>query len=142
MNKCQFSNDENIHIGKMLHENSYRRDGVTSRLFGLKPDRVDWKNREIHEIKKSSSCIQAAEKQLIFYLCLMSAATQKIWKGYITEHPKKKKHRVELSVTNVSEALVSHKKIIEIKSLEEIPKVDKLKICCGCSNRGFCWGSV
>lgn len=62
--------DENIQIGKWIHENSYSREKKELDFGNIKVDITDNKDGSliIQEIKKSSKFIKSAKMQLLFYL--------------------------------------------------------------------------
>ena len=66
-----YDNDD-IDIGRLIHENSYKREKKEIRLDNLVFDFVKTKNEiEIYEVKKSSKLTIGALYQLYFYLWIL-----------------------------------------------------------------------
>lgn len=62
--------DENMDIGRFLHENTYSREKKEIDFCGMKLDILKKESGQlvIGEIKKSSKYIESAEMQLLHYL--------------------------------------------------------------------------
>jgi len=131
--------DDNIMIGKMLHEESYKRD---SKEIGINNSRIDMVKNEnnnliIIEIKKSSKTIDAAIMQLLFYIYQAYKDGLKIT-GELRIPKEKKIIKVELNEENnkkIEDAIEGIKKIIN----GNIPELIKNSHCKNCAYSEFCW---
>lgn len=131
--------DDNLRIGRTIHEESYVREVKEIELFGSKIDILSTKNDElvIGEIKKSSKNLKMATKQLLFYLYQLKKLGIKA-KGEIKIPLEKKVIRKELSDEDIEEienVLSEINTIIEKK----IPAAVNIPYCKNCSYSEFCW---
>ena len=76
-------NNENVQLGKLLDENSYKRDDKHIQIDGvINIDFIHY-NRELHEIKKSRAVEEAGIWQLKYYLYYLEERGVKGIKGRI-----------------------------------------------------------
>lgn len=132
--------DENIVIGKFIHENSYSREKKELDFGNIKVDITDNKDGSIivQEIKKSSKFIESARMQLLFYLYEIRK-TGSDTKGILLIPEEKKREEVILdkeSEEKLEKAIEDIKKII---SMEKPPKAEKIKYCRNCAYSEMCW---
>ena len=131
---------ENVKLGKILHEDSFKReksfliDNLINVDFIKLTDCV-----EIHEVKKTQKMDKSHEYQLLYYMYyLKNEKDIKNIKGYL-DYPKNKKKKEIFLTKEKEEELV---KIIEdIKKINsnEMPKPKKSKICRKCAYFEFCF---
>lgn len=132
--------DENIVIGKFIHENSYSREKKELDFGNIKVDITDNKDGSIivQEIKKSSKFIESARMQLLFYLYEIRK-TSADTKGILLIPEEKKREEVildEESEEKLEKAIEDIKKIV---SMEKPPKTEKIKHCRNCAYSEMCW---
>ena len=109
--------NENVQLGKLLDENSYKRDDKHIEIDGIiNIDFIHEKN-ELHEIKKSKSIEEAG----IDYPLL------------------KKNVDVELSDEDCKKLDDIIKEIISVKNQEYPPKLEEKKICKKCAYYDLCF---
>jgi CRISPR-associated exonuclease Cas4 len=131
--------DDNISIGRNLHEESYKDEYKEISVFGSKMDLVSKKDGKlvVGEIKKSSRNIKSSRMQLLFYLFQLKQVGI-IAKGELKIPLEKKIINVEL--TTDDEVLITST-IEEIyKTIQEpIPQPEYIPFCKKCSYSEFCW---
>jgi len=111
--------DENISIGRLVHEKSFVRDKKNINLGEVVFDFVRDKERyTIFEIKKSSRLVEPTRYQLYYYLWYAKRLGKNI-KGVLV-YPKEKKREVVELTSEVE-------KEIEV-IIEEIPKIISLSL--------------
>lgn len=76
-------NNENVQLGKLLDENSYKRDDKHIQIDGVINIDFIHDNRELHEIKKSRAVEEAGIWQLKYYLYYLEERGVKGIKGRI-----------------------------------------------------------
>ncbi len=131
--------NDNIVIGKSIHENAYKRN---SKEIGIINSRIDMIKHEndnlvVVEIKKSSKTLDAAKMQLLFYIYELSGSGQKI-KGELRFPTEKKIIKLELTDENKKEL---ENTILDINNLikSEMPPLVKNSHCKNCAYSEFCW---
>ncbi len=133
-------NSELVSIGRLLHEQSYRRerreeiiDNTIAIDFMRKGDIL-----ELHEVKKSNKMEKAHRFQMIYYLYYLK--NKGVAARGIIDYPKlRKREYVELNDENekiIVEVLDSIKRII---SLSAPPLPRRKRICRNCSYYEFCF---
>lgn len=135
------SESDQVLMGKLLHENSYKREQLKEiELERIKIDIINRKANEIHEIKKSKKMEKAHEYQLLYYLYFLKKKV-KINVIGIIDYPLLKK-RVKIDLTYEKEKLLE-------SILDEIGKIIKNEIppepewksyCRHCAYKELCWG--
>ena len=93
--------DENIELGRFIHENSFTRNDKEITFGNVKFD-VIFKNKKeivIGETKKSSKYEKASKWQLMFYLKVLKEAGISA-KGVLLYPQEKKRSEVELTLEN------------------------------------------
>ena len=132
--------DDNIKLGRFIHENTYKKNKKEIMIGNVKFDLLKKKKNclIIGEIKKSSNYTISSEYQLLYYLReLKNAGFQS--KGELLFPEEKKKIVVELTAEKESELEKIISEIEEIINQElPIPPV-KNKFCHNCAYNEFCW---
>ena len=133
---------ENVKMGKILHEESFKRekeaeiDGKIAIDFVRKKDGI-----ELHEIKKTPALEESHKWQLLYYLYYLRKfkGIDKA-KGIINYPSLKKVVEVELSEEKEKEMGNVLARIEEIIGMPKPPACEKKSICKKCSYYEFCWG--
>lgn len=132
--------DENIRIGRMIHENHYNRERKEVAIGNSKVDVADLNDgiMRISEVKKSSKYLDASLIQLKYYMMLFSDAGA-IVSGEIRIPAERKKLKVELSDSDRTHI---REKIDEIgrtvRNLKPPPAL-KIPFCRKCAYSELCW---
>lgn len=130
--------NDSVAIGKLLHEDRYKKNIKNITIDGISIDFVKaGKKLEIHEVKKSKKMDAADKAQLLFYLYYLKK------KGFeatgILNYPLlNKTERIELSQ---EDEICIEKDIEDIKRivLGSIPASERKKICLKCAYQEFCY---
>lgn len=131
-------NNDDIDIGKYIHEKSYSRENKEIKFDNMVFDYV--KNKEnltIFEVKKSSSLTIGAKYQLYFYLYNLKNCGKEV-KGVLV-YPKERK-REEILLTDEIIKEMNHilEGIVKVVNLEKPPIAVKMPYCKGCSFFELC----
>ena len=130
--------NDSVAIGKMLHEDRYKKNYKNITIDGISIDFVKaGKILEIHEIKKSKKMDEADKAQLSFYLYYLKK------KGFeatgVLNYPLLNKvERIELSPEDeiyIERDIEDIRKIV----LGSIPSPERKKICLKCAYQEFCF---
>jgi len=132
--------DENIQIGKWIHENSYSREKKEVDFGNIKIDIADNKDGSIivQEIKKSSKFIESAKMQLLFYLYEIRK-TGVDTKGILLVPEEKKREEILLDKQSEEKLEKTIEDIKNIISMGRPPKPQKIKYCKNCAYSEMCW---
>lgn len=130
--------NDNVALGKILHEDRYKKNSKNITIDGISIDFVKTGKRiEIHEIKKSKKMDTADRAQLLFYLYYLKK------KGFdaigVLNYPlMNKTEKVEM---NERDEIGIEKDIEEIKKivLGSMPLPVNKKICLKCAYQEFCF---
>jgi CRISPR-associated exonuclease Cas4 len=130
--------NENVKIGKELHEIRYKNERKEVSMDNIKYDFVrKGKNIEIHEIKKTDKLKKAHTMQVLYYLFRLDLNGIKAT-GFL-DYPLTNKHKkIVLEDKDKCEII----KIIEnIKKIisDEPPQPEYKNYCKSCSYFEFCW---
>ena len=132
-------NNDDISIGKLIHENSYSRENKELRVDNMVFDYVKNKgNLTIFEVKKSSRLTEGAKYQLYFYLYNLRNVEPDV-EGVLVYPKEKKKERINLTYEIIKEMDDIMEGIIEICNLNKPPKAIKKPFCRRCSFFELCW---
>jgi len=132
-----YDNDD-INIGKLIHEKSYSRENKEVRVDNLVFDYVKKDGcLSIFEVKKSSKLTIGAEYQLYFYLYIMSKFTSDI-KGVLVYPKEKKKEELKLDDEKIKEIESILEGILNISALEKPPIAKNKNYCKKCSFYELC----
>ena len=132
--------NENIDLGKFLHENSFSRKKKEISFGSVKFDVIlDTKDKlVIGETKKSSKYEAASKWQMMFYLKTLKDAGINA-EGVMLYPEEKRRDEVLLDDSSI-QAL--NDMILDIDSIiekEEPPKVEKCKYCKNCGYLEYCY---
>jgi len=129
---------ELVELGKLLHENSYKREKKEIQIGPIKIDFIG-KDGVIHEIKKTPNVEKAHTWQLKYYIHYLKKLGVQNIKGEI-DYPKlKKRTEIVLNPEDEIELETILKNIEEIISSEEVPEVINKSICKKCSYYELCY---
>lgn len=132
--------DENIEIGRFLHEINYTKNIKEVDFSNVKFDVIERKNGilNITENKKSSRFEIASKFQLGYYLYLLKKSNITAI-GYLSCPSERKKIRIELTdelIADIENQSFEIKKIID---MDYPPKVSPNKYCKKCAYREYCY---
>ena len=130
--------DDNITIGKVIHQHSFKRSKTEDFGERIKVDICNLSKGEIIEIKKSSNSITQGIWQVLFYLYVLKKKGVHA-RGFVSI-PKERK-RIPITLTSEMEKRIplEIEKICEIVSEKSPPPRYKSKYCTRCSYRELCW---
>lgn len=132
-------NDENIDIGRFIHEQTYKRNDKEISFGNVKFD-VIMKSKGklvIGETKKSSKYQEASKWQLIYYLKQLKEANIEA-EGVLLYPEEKKRVEVRLTEENL-EKLSEVESNIEKLLVSPSPKRVKKPLCKRCGYGEYCW---
>lgn len=132
--------DENIDLGRFIHENYYKRTDKEISFGNVKFD-VMFRSKEklvIGETKKSSKFYNASKYQLLFYLKVLKEAGINA-EGVLLYPEERKRVEVKLSSEEEEELGNMCSEIEQIINLDKVPKVEKNKYCNNCGYRLYCY---
>lgn len=131
-------NNEDISIGKLIHEKSYSRDKKEIRVDNMVFDFVRTKdNLTIFEIKKSSKLTIGAKYQLYFYLYNLRFVEPNT-RGILVYPKEKKREKIILNDEILKEMENILSGILEVSNLTSPPFAEKKPYCKGCSFYELC----
>ncbi len=143
MHRVDYSHlDERMAYGTALHEISRPRDKSTRGLFGLAPDRIDWKNRLVVEAKGRGGAEEAVGRQTAFYALLLWVATGRRWKAGNEILETRRKREVPVNDGTVEDMIEVAEELIEIRKERIAPPARRKGLCKKCSYRRLCWGTA
>lgn len=128
---------ELVQIGKLIDENSYKRDKKHIYLDDLVCIDIV-RNNVICEVKKSSSQLQMAKQQLKYYLYLLNSKGIKVT-GELLVPKENKKEIVELTEGDIVDIENQLELIKNICNASKPPLVNKQKACHNCSYYELCY---
>lgn len=131
---------QSLEIGRLIHENSYKRKKKEIDLGNIKIDLVGVEdgNLVLGEVKKSSSFKKSAKMQLAYYLRELKGKGYSAV-GYLRFPEERKKEKVELNEELEKELERTKKRIKEIANKKVPPAPKKIKYCSKCAYEEFCW---
>ncbi len=131
---------ENVRLGKILHEDSFKRendfliDNLINVDFIKLTDCV-----EIHEVKKTRKMEKSHEYQLLYYMFyLKNEKDIENIKGFLDYPKNRKKKEIFLTKEKENKLLKITDDIYKINR-DEMPKPKKSKICRKCAYFEFCF---
>ncbi len=131
--------DENVKIGKQIHNESFKRDEKDIRLGPVAFDFVrKGEKLELHETKKSSKMEESHRYQVLYYLKYLKDRGVKS-EAVIHFPEERKKNRIRLTDEKEEELEEVLEKIQEIKEKENMPEPEKTRICRKCAYFEFCF---
>lgn len=132
--------NEFLEIGRLIHENSYKRSKKEVNIGHIKVDLIGKQDDKIiiGEVKKSSRFKESAIMQLAFYLLeLEKRGINAV--GYLQFPKERVKIKVELSEEIRQQLLKAIDEINKIYLLSKPPKAEKKRYCNKCAYQEFCW---
>ena len=131
-------NNDDIEIGKLIHETSYSRENKEIKLDNIVFDYVKQKDDlTIFEFKNSSSLTIGAKYQLYYYLYSMKDFNPNV-KGVLVYPKERKKEEITLTKDIIDEMDEILENISKIVQLKKPPKPNKMKYCKRCSFFELC----
>ncbi len=127
-----------VQNGAARHATSYSRDQTTQGLFGLAPDRIDWKNCIVYENKGTEGAIEAANDQTAFYAVMLSIATDREWRAVTHVLSTRRKREVPLNEKQLQRLLISLQRLDLLASMQNPPEAKRIPLCSKCSLSVFC----
>lgn len=131
--------NENVLLGKMLDENSYKRDDKHINTDDIINIDFIHERRELHEIKKSRAIEEAGIWQVKYYLYYLQKRGVNNISAKIDYPLLKKTVKVELN----DEDIVNLNRIIEeisdVKCADIPPELEEKKICKKCAFFDLCF---
>lgn len=131
---------ENVKLGKILHEDSFKRekDFLIDNLINVDFIRIT-DSIEIHEVKKTQKMEVSHEFQLLYYMhYLKTEKNIDNIKGFL-DYPKNRKKREIILSREKEEELLKIIEDINNINKNEMPKPKKSKICRKCAYFEFCF---
>ncbi|WP_368491067.1 CRISPR-associated protein Cas4 [Clostridium sp. BJN0013] len=132
--------DENVDIGRFIHENTYKRNKKEISFGNIKFD-VIFRSKDkmvIGETKKSSKYKEASKWQLMFYLKTLKD-TGIHASGELLYPEERKREEVILDDTSNKKLAEMISDIEYICSLDKPPSVKKIPYCKNCAYREYCF---
>ncbi len=132
--------DNNVEIGRFIHEKSFKRDNKEISTANFKVDilRKEKGQIVIGEMKKSSRLKKVATWQLKFYLYGLEKEGIKAT-GELLFPEEKKKNFIVLSEEDREEFDKQIKEINNLIAQQEPPAPAKISFCRNCAYSEFCW---
>lgn len=132
--------DENIDLGRFIHENSYGRKDKEITFGNVRFDIVykDDNKLVIGETKKSSKFKEASKYQLIYYLYTLKEAGINA-EGVLLYPEERKRIEVKITEKTINELFNIIKDIERIVNDDEPIKVEKNIFCKNCGYREYCY---
>ncbi|GFR35138.1 CRISPR-associated protein Cas4 [Thermobrachium celere] len=132
--------DENIEIGRFIHENYYRRNEKEIRFGNVVFDIMYQSGSKliIGETKKSSKFLDASKWQLLYYLKILSDAGIEA-KGVLQYPEERRRVEVELTEENIKKLKEMEEEIKNIIEAPLPPKVEDCIYCKSCAYREYCY---
>ncbi|WP_054951579.1 CRISPR-associated protein Cas4 [Numidum massiliense] len=143
LNKHQITpdqEDENIEIGRFIHEYRYGREKKEVAIDAIKIDRMKKESGElvVKEVKKSSKFVMSARHQLAFYLYTLRQMGISA-RGELLFPEEKKKESVALTDEMVAALEEAIGEIRRIAKMPVPPPPKKINLCRQCGYREYCW---
>lgn len=131
--------NENVQLGKLLDENSYRRDDKHIQIDGVINIDFIHDSKELHEIKKSRAVEEAGIWQLKYYLYYLEKRGVEGMTGKIDYPLLKRTMEIKLNDEDrmVIEDVIAD--IEEIKKQKHILELEEKKICRKCAYYDLCF---
>jgi CRISPR-associated exonuclease Cas4 len=130
--------NEDIALGKLIHEKSYSRENKEIKFDNMAFDFVKKTNNlTIFEVKKSRKLVEPAKYQLYFYLWNMKNSGIDA-KGVLVYPDERKRESIELTDEINKEMKIIIKEIKKIISLKTPPKSIIKPYCKKCSYYELC----
>ncbi len=129
---------EAVEIGKLVHEDAYKRKRKEIELDGIKIDFYDKTRGLIHEVKKSRAVKEAHIWQVRYYIYAFRKLGLNV-AGEIDYPLLRRREKVELQTDEEPELERILEAIRKVKEMPEPPETEKMKICGKCSYYELCF---
>ncbi|MEA3642359.1 MAG: Dna2/Cas4 domain-containing protein [Lamprobacter sp.] len=116
----------------------YKRDRSTVGLFGLAPDRVDWKQAIVFENKGTGGASVAVDRQVGFYAVMLSIATERTWTGRVHVLTNRRWREVVLDASLLDGLWSDSLRLEHLTQVQRVPSVPRIGLCASCSLASFC----
>lgn len=134
------SGSDLVLMGKLLHENSYKRQKLKEvEIDRIKIDFIS-KSKEIHEIKRSKKIEKAHTFQLLYYLYFLKQTANVDAKGVLDYPLLRRKVKMELTSENEHELKNALHGIEGVIRMKIPPEAEWKAYCRNCSYNELCWG--
>lgn len=132
--------DENMDIGRFLHEHAYSREKKEIDFYGMKLDIIKKEKGQfvIGEIKKSSRYLESAKMQLLHYLNELNKQGIEA-EGVLLIPEEKKRYTVVLDEEGERKLNKVLNGIMQLVSSKTPPKPEKINYCKNCAYNELCW---
>ncbi|KIO65273.1 CRISPR-associated protein Cas4 [Caldifermentibacillus hisashii] len=132
--------DDNIEIGRFIHEYRYERQRKELDVENIKIDRFKQKGQQIivQEIKKSSKFLESARFQLLFYLYNLQKMGVDA-KGELLFPEERRREEVILTEESIAKLKDVMEGILNLTKLPVPPEPKKIVYCRNCAYREYCW---
>jgi CRISPR-associated exonuclease Cas4 len=132
--------NDNVVIGRFLHENSYQRDKHELAVGNVRIDLMQATRDEvlIAEIKKSSHSLDSARLQLKYYLYVLKELGVEL-KGLLLVPEERMREEVRLTVADEDKIKQVIGEIEAIIDTPHPPAPVKTRWCRPCAYAEFCW---
>lgn len=127
-----------VQIGIAKHSTHYQRDHSVQGLFGLAPDRVDWKQHIVYEHKGTTGAAEAVSDQAAFYALMLSIASGYTWSAIIQIFNSNKQRIIPLDPNRLDRLWQSSLKLEQLALCAKVPNARAITLCANCSLAGFC----
>ncbi len=127
-----------VATGAAKHLTSYARDRSTEGLFGLAPDRIDWKKHVVYENKGTAGAIDASNNQTAFYAVMLSISTGKEWQAVTHILSTRKRRPVPLDEKQLQSLWEASELLESLAKQVKVPDASKIPLCGTCSLMRFC----
>jgi len=132
--------NENMDIGRFIHESAYSRDRKEMDFYGMKFDIIKKEDGQlvVGEIKKSSRHLESAKMQLLHYINELKKQGIDA-EGVILIPEEKKRYTVVLNEEEKGKLNKVLNGIMKIVNSEIPPKPEKISFCRNCAYNELCW---
>lgn len=130
--------NENVLLGKLLDENSYKRDDKHINIDNVINIDFIKEQKELHEIKKSRAIEEAGVWQVKYYLYYLKKRGVTGLKAKIDYPLLKKNLVVELTEEDENQLSVIICEITDLKKQLQPPEFHEKKLCIKCAYHDLC----
>lgn len=131
--------NENVMLGKLLDENSYKRDDKCINIDNVINIDFIREQKELHEIKKSRAIEEAGVWQVKYYLYYLKKRGVEGLKAKIDYPLLKKNLLVELTEEDEEQLEEVIHNILLLEEEVKPPVLDSKKICAKCAYHDLCF---
>lgn len=137
---CPDEDNTNLALGRLISQETYKREKKEIRLGHLCLDLVKRGDRQliVGEVKKSSRAREAARMQLAFYLYELAEMGLEA-EGELLFPEEKRKESLVMSDELILQVQELKEKIIELIAREKPPPLERISACKKCAYAELCW---